>query len=122
MHLALRPGGPQGAGTLPGPSGTTVPVVHLPGTPVGALVGAQLFVRPLLPGADARPRRVDLTGTLPEIRPGTTTALPGRLRLGADGREAVEILEGSRLAPYGRAEMVVLLEGQERGSALAIRL
>lgn len=122
VHLALRPGGPQGAGTLPGPSGTTVPVVHLPGTPVGALVGAQLFVRPLLPGADARPRRVDLTGTLPEIRPGTTTALPGRLRLGADGREAVEILEGSRLAPYGRAEMVVLLEGQERGSALAIRL
>src|SRR5699024_6572007 len=50
-HLALRPGGPQGCGRLPG--GT--PVVHLPGTPVGARVGYHLFVRPLLPGRRLAP-------------------------------------------------------------------
>lgn len=109
-HLALRPGGPQGVGHLPG--GT--PVVHLPGTPVGALVGYHLFVRPLLPGAAATPRRVLLgqtgpTGAEPRRgRAGTVHAQPGRLRRDPDGNEVVDLLAGRRLAPYGRADAIVL--------------
>ena len=106
-HLALRPGGPQGWGLLRG----GVPVVHLPGTPVGALVGYHLFIRPLLVGERAAPRRMPLGDTAADHghrRPGTVYALPGRLRLGADGREVVDLLPGRRLAPYGRADAIVL--------------
>lgn len=111
-HLPLRPGGPQGYGTLPG--GT--PVVHLPGTPVGALVGYQLFVRPLLAAADSTPRRVLLSeGAAPRRRGGPEVlhALAGRLCRDEHGRERVEILPGRRLAPYGRADAVVLLGGTD---------
>ncbi len=110
-HLALRPGGPQGCGRLPG--GT--PVVHLPGTPVGALVGYHLFVRPLLPGAEAAPVPARL-GTLPDggaqrrARPGLL-AQPGRLRRGPEGAAVVDLLAGRRLAPYGRADAMVLQDG-----------
>lgn len=106
-HLALRPGGPQGWGLLDG----GVPVVHLPGTPVGALVGFHLFVRPLLGGADAAPRRTplgDVRADLARTRPGTVHVLPGRLRRDAEGRELVDLLPGRRLAPYGRADALVL--------------
>lgn len=114
VHLALRPGGPQGLGILPG----GVPVVHLPGTPVGALVGYHLFVRPLLDQDGARPRRVLLA---PEVGPlrgpaGTVHALPGRLTVMADGREAVTVLPGRRLAPYGRADALVLLASGDTGA------
>jgi molybdopterin molybdotransferase len=106
-HLALRPGGPQGHGTLPG----GIPVVHLPGTPVGALVGYHLFVRPLLLGPEAAPRRVRLgerAAAGGSRRPGTVHALAGRLGRGADGTEVVDLLPGRRLAPYGRADAIVL--------------
>lgn len=106
-HLALRPGGPQGWGLLDGGA----PVVHLPGTPVGALVGYHLFVRPLLMGERAAPCRMLLGDTAADRgqpRPGTVHALPGRLRLAADGREVVDLLPGRRLAPYGRADAIVL--------------
>ena len=108
-HLALRPGGPQGHGTLPG----GVPVVHLPGTPVGALVGYHLFVRPLLDRDGAAPRRMLLRGEGdgPRRGPaGTVHALPGRREVVADGREVVRLVPGRRLAPYGRADAMVLLE------------
>lgn len=109
VHLALRPGGPQGAGVLPG--GT--PVVHLPGTPVGALVGHHLFVRPLLPGAPETLRRVRLAdGPAPQSlrgRPGTLHALPAVLGRDEEGWETVRPLPGRRLAPYGRAEAILLL-------------
>ncbi|WP_434176183.1 molybdopterin molybdotransferase MoeA [Brachybacterium conglomeratum] len=108
-HLALRPGGPQGHGTLPG----GVPVVHLPGTPVGALVGYHLFVRPLLDRDGAAPRRMLLRGEGdgPRRGPaGTVHALPGRREVAADGREVVRLVPGRRLAPYGRADAMVLLE------------
>lgn len=125
-HVALRPGGPQGFGHLP--DGT--PVIHLPGTPVGALVGYHLFVRPLLAGADAEPRRVlrgvaDPRDGLLAITAASTAAstarradhvqaLPGRLRRHADGREVVDLLPGRRLAPYGRADAIVLDGGPDR--------
>ena len=110
-HLALRPGGPQGHGTLPG----GVPVVHLPGTPVGALVGYHLFVRPLLDRDGATPRRMLLRGEGdgPRRGPaGTVHALPGRREIAADGREVVRLVPGRRLAPYGRADAMVLLESE----------
>ena len=110
-HLALRPGGPQGHGTLPG----GVPVVHLPGTPVGALVGYHLFVRPLLDRDGAAPRRMLLRGEGdgPRRGPaGTVHALPGWREVAADGREVVRLVPGRRLAPYGRADAMVLLESE----------
>src|SRR5699024_10963957 len=107
-HLALRPGGPQGWGVLP----DGVPVVHLPGTPVGALIGLHLFVRPLLPGTDAVPRRMpvqDPDGRLERARARDgLVAEPGRIRVEADGTERVALLPGRRLAPFGRADAIVL--------------
>lgn len=122
-HLALRPGGPQGWGRLDG----GVPVVHLPGTPVGALVGYHLFVRPLLTGADAAVRTVllgDVSADTAAPRPGAVHAMAGRLRLGEDGREVVDLLPGRRLAPYGRADAIVLrgAPGTEDGWAPVVRL
>ncbi|HEX7351062.1 molybdopterin molybdotransferase MoeA [Brachybacterium sp.] len=122
-HLALRPGGPQGAGHLP--DGT--PVVHLPGTPVGALVGYHLFVRPLLPGAEAAPHSVQLgdsSADTSRLRSGTVHAMPGRLRRGADGCELVDLLPGRRLAPYGRADAIVLrgAGGTRPGMVQVLRL
>lgn len=106
-HLALRPGGPQGYGHLPS---TAVPVVHLPGTPVGALVGALLFVRPLLPGPVPEPAPVRIRS---DGAPERTPTAPGLLaragRLLPGGTEA-RLLPGSRLAAYGSADVLVLLE------------
>lgn len=119
-HLALRPGGPQGWGTWRAADGRELPLVHLPGTPVGALVGFHLFVRPLLGPApigravlgpvpeDARPRpgRRGSTGSgqarlhaLPGTRDGETGGLP-----------RVRLLPGRRLAPFALADALVLVE------------
>jgi len=113
VHLALRPGGPQGAGALA--DGT--PVIHLPGTPAGALVGYHLFVRPLIPGAGEGLRRVlwrepaEAAGARHgrSAAPGTAHALAARIRLAPDGREIAEPVPGRRLAPYGRADAIALL-------------
>lgn len=108
VHLALRPGGPQGAGHLPG--GT--PVVHLPGTPVGALVGHHLFVRQLLPGGGSAPHALaleDPTGLVARSRRRDgLVAFAGRFATGARSVPSVELLPGRRLAPYGRADALVL--------------
>ena len=127
-HLALRPGGPQGYGHLP--DGT--PVIHLPGTPVGALVGHHLFVRPLLGtdgdgdggGVGAAPRRVLLEAGEERSRrggPDVVHVLPGRLGRTEDGREVVGIVPGRRLAPYGRADALVLRGGTGPGGESAYR-
>lgn len=109
-HLALRPGGPQGAGHLPG----GIPVVHLPGTPVGALVGYHLFVRPLLPGGggELRRLRVDGADALERHRggaPGTLHAVAASRHVDEAGAESVRPLAGRRLAPYGRADAIALV-------------
>src|SRR5690625_7881315 len=95
-----------------------MPVVHLPGTPVGALVGYHLFVRPLLPGAEAAPVPARL-GTLPDggaqrRAPPGLLAQPGRLRPGPEGAAADPLPAGRELAPAGRADAMVL---QDRGAA-----
>lgn len=109
-HLALRPGGPQGLGRLP--AGT--PVLHLPGTPVGALVGYHLFVRAVLPGVDSSSQRMPLGEDPGEFRGRrgrhAVLAQPGRRRFGKDGRPVVDVLPGRRLTPYSRADCLVLRE------------
>ncbi|MFC0675260.1 molybdopterin molybdotransferase MoeA [Brachybacterium hainanense] len=120
-HLALRPGGPQGRGTLPGPDGRAVPVVHLPGTPVGALVGFHLVVRPLL-GEE------DLTAAVLLGGPGSPRpplgrprgardaarsrlhALPARLEQRAGEAPRARLLPGRRLAPFATADALVIVE------------
>lgn len=128
-HVALRPGGPQGVGRVaarrsedPG-----TPVVHLPGTPVGALVGFHLFLRALLQtGAAGHPVLAELrdprpappahadggrgSGRAGHRRPGIHV-LPGLRGRTPEGRLAVDLLAGSRLSPYGRADALVLVEG-----------
>ena len=134
-HLALRPGGPQGRGTLARADGSLAPIVHLPGTPVGALVGFHLFVRPLL-GAGGIAQAV--LGPIPEAaRPRTgrrgsgaeqarLLALPAVLEERADAGHGVPralLLPGRRLAPFARADALVLLElapGQEAEEGAAV--
>ncbi|MCI9886951.1 molybdopterin molybdotransferase MoeA [Micrococcales bacterium 31B] len=50
VRVAMQPGSPQGLGALDvlGVANRPVPVVHLPGTPIGAFVGFDRFVRPSL--------------------------------------------------------------------------
>lgn len=125
-HLALRPGGPQGIGRLDG----DVPVLHLPGTPVGALVGLHLFVLPLLPGADAAPRRMlceDPQRRLERSRSRAGLVVePGRTAVGPDGIARAVVQAGRRLAPYGRADLLVLggagAGTGEPGTALVVPL
>lgn len=106
-HLALRPGGPQGYGLLRG----DVPVVHLPGTPVGALVGFHLFVRQLLATVCFTTARLtsDAGAKRPAARRTGLQVLPGRLSE-QEGQVCVEALPGRRLAPYGIADALILFE------------
>ncbi|PMC75575.1 molybdopterin molybdotransferase MoeA [Brachybacterium sp. UMB0905] len=107
-HLDLKPGGPQGWGCLPSDAapGEATPLVHLPGTPVGALAGFHLFVRPLLEG-ERELLRLPLRGQLPTWRGRVPhlRVLPGRL-----GPDGVHVVPGARLMPYGTAEVLILLE------------
>lgn len=133
-HVHLRPGGPQGVG-LVDVEGRGVPVIHLPGTPVGALVGFHLFVRPLLTGSNATaaaPVRAVIIAAPAEAAAGTARSSgrghgalrvgPGRLARTADGDLAVEIVPGHRLAPFGRADCLVLMEGPRAGVGDAVRV
>lgn len=125
-HLALRPGGPQGRGHLSG----GVPVVHLPGTPVGAYVGFHLFVRPLLdPSApQILPAAAPLNSVAPRSRRHGTLVRAARTLPGEhddQGRPLLEILPGHRLAPYGRADALLLTDigddGVEHTRMLSLR-
>lgn len=133
-HVRLRPGGPQGVGRVVNDSGAhagdrDVPVIHLPGTPVGALVGFHLFVRPLLAPALAplratirrAPEAPRATGRRRGAHAATRVA-PGRRCVADDGALAVDLLAGSRLAPYGRADCLVLLEGEVAGEGDEVRI
>ena len=98
-------------------------MIHLPGTPVGALVGYHLFVRQLLPGVDAEPIRVEL-GEDPGVfrgRRGRRALLvqPGTWRRAEDGRLLVDVLPGRRLTPYARAEALVLRESVDEAAGAA---
>lgn len=47
-HVAMQPGGPQGAGMLRRDGLSPLPVVAFPGNPVSALLSFEMFLRPLL--------------------------------------------------------------------------
>ena len=87
-------------------------MVHLPGTPVGALVGFHLFVRPLLPGGAIAAHSLaleDPEGLVARSRRRDgLVVLAGRAVTGEQGRRAVQLLPGRRMAPYGRADALVL--------------
>ncbi len=111
-HLALRPGGPQGLGAVGG-----VPVVHLPGTPVGVVIAYHLFLRPLLDARFAHdPWPAQLIGADPESgrasrRPGVLVQ-PGLLQVSAEGQLGAQVVPGKRLAPFSTADCLVLREGE----------
>lgn len=115
VHLALRPGGPQGAGRFC-LGERELPLIHLPGTPVGALIAFHLFVRPALLGPEhalaVRARVLEVGAERASSRrPAGTVVLAGRLARDEHGTLAVRVVPGRRLAPYGRADCLVLAAG-----------
>lgn len=123
-HVHMRPGGPQGVGRLGGEYHESIPMVHLPGTPVGALVGFHLFVRPLLDVAGQGLARMDLPAVHVHL---TEREEAGRGKAASSGRSygGVSIVpvtltvvdgavharqsEGSRLRPFAQANALALL-------------
>ncbi|WP_058234844.1 molybdopterin molybdotransferase MoeA [Devriesea agamarum] len=114
-HLHMRPGAPQGCGVI----GST-PVVHCPGTPVGALLGMHLFGRIVL-------REPPVITAMPLVPAGSGGLDGVDTRSGGDGADGlrlrrhglmcvaanlestgVALTPGRRLAPYARANAVVL--------------
>ncbi|MGQ4509909.1 molybdopterin molybdotransferase MoeA [Dermabacteraceae bacterium P9123] len=109
-HLALRPGGPQGMGELLGADGRRVPLLHFPGTPVGALLAFHLFAREAL-GQPALRCVMPLASGEEILRKPGVFARP--VRIGADG---AHVMGGKRLAPFATAHGVALLGyGQSAG-------
>lgn len=103
VHLAQQPGGPQGIGTFDG-----VATLHLPGTPVGALLGVHLFVRAALSGAGLDAIRlfgVPLASPV-RVRREARQILPGHL-VAAGGRLAAEPAPRRALADYARADCLL---------------
>ncbi|RUP85833.1 molybdopterin molybdotransferase MoeA [Dermabacter sp. HSID17554] len=112
-HLAMRPGGPQGVGRLPvdhAEGGNTTPMVHLPGTPVGAFTAFHLFIAPLL-GSPSRPLTLPERNVRREAQPLKTgaTVKPAHLAIENGSLIATEC-EGSRLRPFAEANALLILE------------
>jgi molybdopterin molybdotransferase len=63
QHVAMQPGGPQGAGEIASPGisasaagASRIPVVSFPGNPVSALISFEVFLRPVLRRLAGEPR------------------------------------------------------------------
>ncbi len=112
-HIHMRPGGPQGAGRLPLADGSTTPMIHLPGTPVGALVGFHLFARPVLGGGreswQTPSANMRLAPTNRPAKPGTTVR-PASLSVDNGALIATEI-PGPRLRPFTHADALIVSDG-----------
>ncbi len=121
-HLAMRPGGPQGVGRLrldPDESGDAIPMVHLPGTPVGAFTAFHLFVAPLL-GSPSRPTTLPQDNVRREakpLKPGATVK-PAHLTIEKGSLIATEC-EGPRLRPFAEANALLILE-KDRARVLSL--
>lgn len=115
-HLLMRPGGPQGVGRF-----GDVPMIHLPGTPVGATVGFHLFIRPLL---ETRPSGIELPAqqvrTEPDTKPGAHVK-PAVLSYRAGALYAEEV-RGRRLLPYASADAIMVTGLDSTGGALVVPL
>ncbi|PJI84731.1 gephyrin-like molybdotransferase Glp [Luteimicrobium subarcticum] len=113
-HVAMQPGGPQGAGTVrvaADAEGTAVPVVAFPGNPVSALVSFETFLRPVLARAaglvPAERRRWTATLAEPLDSPPHLHQVR-RGALDADGRVVLVGGPGSHLvARYAAATLLV---------------
>lgn len=121
-HLAMRPGGPQGVGRLPvdhAEGSATIPMVHLPGTPVGAFTAFHLFVAPLL-GAPSRPITLPLENVRRNDRPlkAGATVKPAHLSI-EHGRLIATQCEGPRLRPFAEANALLILE-RDRARVLSL--
>ncbi|MEZ0578011.1 gephyrin-like molybdotransferase Glp [Nocardioides sp. MH1] len=92
--VAVKPGRPQGCGTVVASDGRRVPVVCLPGTPVAAYCSFRLFAEPALHALAGRPARsrravldapvevaADRATVLPAafVAPGRVAQLPGHV-------------------------------------------
>lgn len=121
-HLAMRPGGPQGVGRLSieaDEGGMTIPIVHLPGTPVGAFTAFHLFVAPLL-GSPSRPITLPEGNVRREAKPlkAGATVKPAHLTI-EQGRLIATECEGRRLRPFAEANALLILE-KERARAIPL--
>ncbi len=74
--VAMRPGMPQGFGTL---GEDAVPVFTLPGNPVSALVSFHVFVAPALRAMAGRPEPSFPPGYLPAVAAEPMTSVPGKM-------------------------------------------
>ncbi|MDK7741461.1 molybdopterin molybdotransferase MoeA [Helcobacillus massiliensis] len=122
-HLAMRPGGPQGVGTYQG-----VPMVHLPGTPVGAIVGFHLFIRPLfetvpsdimVPAEQAEEAN---TGHGPRTPRRRGAEVKPAVMEHREGAVVVREVPGRRLLPYATADAMMVTGLQGTDEVLVIPL
>ena len=74
--VAMRPGMPQGFGTL---GEEQVPVFTLPGNPVSALVSFHVFVAPALRAMAGRPERSYPPGYVPAVAAEPFRSVPGKM-------------------------------------------
>jgi molybdopterin molybdotransferase len=74
--VAMRPGMPQGFGTL---GDDAVPVFTLPGNPVSAIVSFHVFVAPALRAMAGRPEQAWPPGYLPAVAAEAFTSVPGKM-------------------------------------------
>lgn len=119
MHfgrVAMQPGAPQGYGTYAG-----VPVVCLPGTPVGAFVGFEMLLRPALDavlGTPApAPERLRWTGPDRPVRPGRVQFITAAHRAhgtvaAADSHHVAALAKATCLIEVA-ASVTVLRRGDE---------
>jgi len=108
-HVAMQPGGPQGAGLLQRRGRAPLPVVAFPGNPVSALLSFEMFLRPLLRrAAGLRERREVLWLPLAhaiESPQGKHQVRRGMLR--DDGSVSVGAPGSHLLHDYARATVLV---------------
>ncbi|MCT1708925.1 molybdopterin molybdotransferase MoeA [Dermabacter hominis] len=121
-HLAMRPGGPQGVGRLSieaDEGSAAIPMVHLPGTPVGAFTAFHLFVAPLL-GSPSRPITLPEGNVRREAKPlkDGATVKPAHLTID-EGRLIATECEGRRLRPFAEANALLILE-KERARVISL--
>ena len=106
VHLAMRPGGPQGSAVW-----RQTPVFCLPGTPAGAFVGAHVLIRPVLAAwsgtAVPGPTRASWLGSTRTFRTGHTHFVTAHLDLSATSGPAVQDVPGRAMRALASADAIV---------------
>ena len=106
VHLAMRPGGPQGSAVW-----RQTPAFCLPGTPAGAFVGAHVLIRPVLAAwsgtAVPGPTRASWLGSTRTFRTGHTHFVTAHLDLSATSGPAVQDVPGRAMRALASADAIV---------------